>query len=377
MVTDLDRVVAILKSSPSYLEVFGVSEGGKSSQAKHLKQGYRRLAKILHPDGYTDQPSIDLASEAFSILQGFHAQAETAVANGTYGESPGSTVTTKRFTHLVQKLFTTGDLADVMFAESTISHSSEQVKSVVKLARSPRDNDLLIAEAQALKRLRRTGSDESLHPYVPRLLETFKLVDGKRRRQANVLERLEGFYTLEQVLQANPKGLDPLDMAWIWRRVLVAIGFAHEQETIHGAVLPSHVMILPEQHGVVLIDWSYSVKIEDDIKPIRAISPEYRDWYPEEVVNKHSPGKGTDLGMAAQTMIYLLGGDPITLATPKSVPKAFRAFFRGCVQPRQVARPQDAWMLLKEFDELLESLGGPYFPRRFRAFSMPNGMEHP
>jgi hypothetical protein len=31
-------------------------------------------------------------------------------------------------------------------------------------------------------------------------------------------------------------------------------------------------------------------------------------------------------------------------------------------------RPQDAWRLLEEFDELLGDL---YGPRRFRAFAMP------
>jgi hypothetical protein len=49
-------------------------------------------------------------------------------------------------------------------------------------------------------------------------------------------------------------------------------------------------------------------------------------------------------------------------------PAPLRAFLRGCLLPRQEARPQDAWLLLAELDDVLERL---YGPRAFRPFTMP------
>ena len=79
------------------------------------------------------------------------------------------------------------------------------------------------------------------------------------RRHANLIGALGGFRSLAEVRSAFPAGLDPRDAAWMWRRLLVAIGAAHRAGVIHGAVLPEHVLIHPAEHGLVLVDWCYSV----------------------------------------------------------------------------------------------------------------------
>jgi hypothetical protein len=66
----------------------------------------------------------------------------------------------------------------------------------------------------------------------------------------------------------------------------------------------------------------------------------------------------TDIFMATGLMLRLIA-DP---------PEALRRFARGCRFDRPRMRPQDAWRLLEEFDELLADL---YGPRRFRPFAMP------
>ncbi len=166
-------------------------------------------------------------------------------------------------------------------------------------------------------------------------------------------------------------------MAWMWRRLLFVLGYVHRRGIVHGAVLPAHVMILPAQHGLVLVDWCYSSIASDDSNgnpPIKAIVEAYRGWYPEEVLKKQVPGPATDIAMATRCVVQLMGGDPLTGNLPDRVPVPFRAFFKGCLAVRQAARPDDAWGLLHEFDELLEHLGPPYFPRRFRPFTMPTGV---
>jgi hypothetical protein len=47
------------------------------------------------------------------------------------------------------------------------------------------------------------------------------------------------------------------------------------------------------------------------------------------------------------------------------VPQRLGAFAAGCTLATRSRRPDDAWELLREFDELIERLWGP---RRFRPF---------
>jgi serine/threonine protein kinase len=246
--------------------------------------------------------------------------------------------------------------------------------AIGKVARRAADNDLLRAEAQAIRRLRGADGDPERIAYIPELLDAFDYGEaGKTRRATNVLARLDGFSTLEQVRAAYPSGVPPLDMAWIWRRLLLVLGYAHRRGVIHGAALSAHIMIHPDQHGVVLLDWCYASIANGGAQPaIKAIVERYRGYYPEEVFAKRAPSPATDIGMAARCMVALLGGDPLTGKFGETqAPKPIQTFLRGCIAVKQSMRPDDAWKLLEEFDGLLERLGDPYFPRRFHPFVLP------
>jgi serine/threonine protein kinase len=245
----------------------------------------------------------------------------------------------------------------------------------VKIAKNPLDSDLLQTEAMALKRLYANDAEEKWQGYVPKLLDSFVYAANEgSRRQTNVTPLLKGFYSLDELRQMFPAGIDPRHAVWIFRRLLAALGFAHDNNVIHGAVLPRHVMILPEQHGLVLVDWCYASVADAGLTlpPIKALVNAYKNWYPEEVFDKRSPSPATDIVMAARCIVALLGGDPVAGVLPRTVPLQIRAFLRGCMQGHQSRRPQNAWLLLKEFDELLESMGAPYFPRRFLPLVLPN-----
>ena len=165
-----------------------------------------------------------------------------------------------------------------------------------------------------------------------------------------------GAYTAEEVRRAYVAAADAKDVAWIWRRLLVALGAAHRAGMVHGAALPPHVCVLPEEHGLVLIGWTCAVETG---RPIPAISGAYESWYPKEVMTKEPATPATDVALGARCMLFLLGED---------APAALRRFFRGCLLPAPRQRPQDAWALLREFDELLARLWGP---RRFHPFAVP------
>jgi hypothetical protein len=262
---------------------------------------------------------------------------------------------------------------DHLVARGDIANLYRSHRGLLKLARRPADNDLLDTEATALTRLR-THGDSRLEAYVPRLIEIQRHLDPLSGvvRHANVLAQLDGFRSLAQVRTAFPDGLDPRDAAWMWRRLLVAIGFAHRAGLVHGAVLPEHVMIHPGEHGLVLIDWCYSVTASSHASAamvpssawrhggaVPAIVGRYRDWYPAEMFARQPPGPGTDIYLAARCMTYLMG---------EHAPRPLAAFAAGCTLRNPRRRPDDAWQLLGELDELLDRC---YGPRTFRPFAIP------
>lgn len=285
---------------------------------------YRRLARLTHPDANPGSPS---AVTAFAKLADLWKQRQ--------GGHPG-------------QLIAAGDIANLY----------EHARGLLKLARHPADNDLLDREAKALIKLR-TTCDKRFRPYVPTLMERQRHQDPTTRaeRNANLITRQDGFVALADVKTAYPAGLDPRDAAWMWRRLLVAVGFAHQAGVIHAAVVPDHVLIHPADHGLVLIDWCYA--ITEPGEPAAAVPARYAGWYPPEVHRRLPPGPDLDIWLAARCMIDLMGD---------LAPRPLARFARGCLLPNPATRPIDAWRLLGELDAVLERL---YGPRSFRPLVMP------
>lgn len=375
MTTELLTAAERLRRAVDYRDVFGTAPDPGTDLGTHIKRRYRELVRIVHPDRHVSASDRAVASDAIQRLAKFHDEAEQAAEEGRFGQPILlATVRSRKAVHEIIQPLGSGDIC-TLYGGRTRADTAER-PTFFKIAKATTDSDLLQAEARVLKKLHGPDADPKWQVFVPILVDSFAYHEtGKPRRQANVIERLEGFYNLRQVAQAFTRGIDPLHMVWIWRRLLVALGYAHDNGVVHGAVLPEHVMILPEQHGLVLVDWCYASIREDGTYPtIKAAVNKYREWYPPEVLDKQPPGPATDIMMAARTMIDLLGGDPVRGIAPSRTPKPLRAFLRSCLHENSAMRPDDAWRLLLEFDELLEQMGPPYFPRRFRPFTMPSGV---
>jgi serine/threonine protein kinase len=297
---------------------------------------YRRLAQLTHPDAH---PGDARAARAFAKLADLWRR---------HRDGHGA-------------LVARGDIANLYRVS----------QGLLKVTRDPADNDLMRAETIALAALR-TRVERRFQAYFP------ELVLAQRRRdpssgaehRANVIVELTGFRSLAEIRSAvsharpapGPAGLDPRDAAWMWRRLLVAVGAAHRAGLIHGAVLPEHVMIHAGEHGLVLVDWCYSWPGLLGRAPagrVRAVVKRYRDWYPHEVLSGHRAGPDLDIWLATRCMTELIGD---------LMPAPMAAFARGCLLASPSRRPADAWSLLAELDDLLERL---YGPRTFRPFAMP------
>ncbi|PDP88843.1 molecular chaperone DnaJ [Glycomyces fuscus] len=347
---DAEREVA-LAGDP--VELFGPLPGGggvpPAATARH-----RGLARALHPD--TAPPGSGTAPFA-RLSELWDLYRAMAAGDLRFGDL---TLATGAHTYRVGGArLARGDVADL---HPVRYRAPDWRDAVLKLPRAPRDNDLLEAEATALRRVRERGH-ERYRAFVPELVESFKHRDAATgvERRANVLGRLRGFHTLAEVRRAHPDGVDPRDAAWMWRRLLVAVGNAARAGVVHGAVVPEHVMIHPAEHGLVLVDWCYSVTAHAPrtAPHVPAMVPGREDLYPPEVAARRPALPQTDIHMATRCVEYVTAG---------RLPRRLRAFARGCTLPAPGRRPRDGFALLGELDEALESL---YGPRRFRPFTMP------
>ncbi|MEU4639773.1 serine/threonine protein kinase [Micromonospora sp. NPDC023814] len=317
------EAIRLVAAARTDADLFGADEPARR---------YRELVAALHPDRVPADSAVRAeATDAFvRVTTRWRARRVTVLGGYRLGAPAHS-----------------GDLADLYDVGAD---------RLLKLPRRPTDNDLMAREAHALRALAERGDPRYL-PYVPRLVEEFRHRDpdtGAERR-ITVLATAPGLHDLTEVRRAYPDGLDARDAAWMWRRLLVALGLAHRAGVVHGAVLPPHVLIEPDGHGVVLVDWCFSVV---DGGAVPALVPGHEDWYPAEVVAKRPCGPGTDIAMATRCMTWLMG--------PRA-PRELLAFAQGCLRPALNARPGDAWRLLRELDEVLDRL---YGPRTFRPFTL-------
>jgi hypothetical protein len=362
---ELERIGGTLQRATAPEEVFGTLAGTAQEMLDTGRDIFRQMAKVLHPDLYAGTAEWKRAHAAFTQLAGFWEQARTKIGNGTYGtlaDFEPFTLQTSTTTYIVERLLTRRNIC-ALYCGRTAAGSP----CILKIPVQPGANDLLANEARILKHLQASAHYAQWRYFVAQLVESFAYHEKRSgiTRQINVLEFIDGLYSLKEVCAAYPQGVDPRDMAWMWRRLLVALGFTHASGVIHGAVLPDHILIQPREHGVVLIGWSSAVR---EGERISAISSAYRCWYPAEVFAHAEPLPGLDIAMAARCMFELLGGDPLKQTLPEHIPWQLASYLQGCMLATPEQRPQDARCLLADFDALLARLWGP---RMFRAFVMP------
>lgn len=234
------------------------------------------------------------------------------------------------------------------------SHTAAESLYLLKVARSLEGNAHLENERKTLTKLLGVAGKATYRHYLPALVDSF-LARGRVPQRINVFRWEPDFYTLEQVHEQHP-ALDGRHLAWIFKRLLTVLGFSHRQNIIHGAVLPCHVSIHAAGHGLQLAGWGRSVAVG---QRIRTVPARYRDWYPAEVQHQRPARPATDLFLAARCLVYLAGGDPATNRMPEAVPPPMQRFLQTCLLESASMRPDDAWALIEDFDELLYALYGP------------------
>jgi serine/threonine protein kinase len=247
-----------------------------------------------------------------------------------------------------------GDFADLYRGRGA------QGAAVLKIARERADNDLLLNEARVLRKLWAQPARQQKH--LPALWDAFTTAEG---HAGLALSRVEGAWDLHQVKARHPAGLPLEHLVWIMERSLSVLGYAHSQGVLHANVEPAHLLVRPQDHNVILLDWSCAV-----VEPART-GEGFRylneGWSAPEVSRRQPPLPAADLYALGRVMIWLAGGDVEARTLPEGVDERLVRLLRFCTLASPLQRAQDAWELYTQLRALREALFGG---RRFRRLSM-------
>lgn len=302
---------------------------------------YKYLARQCHPDLFTDPLEKARAEGAFKKLGEYYAYVTGKVVSNLPVIAG----------YVVERPLAKGDLCDLYQVTSTKDPGAH----VLKISQTPIDNDLVANEATALKLLHADKRSDEFKRYIPRLVESFK-ASG---RQANVMTMADRCFSLNDIGEMFPSGLDFRHLVWQFNRLLSVLGYAHRNGIVHGAILPAHLLYRPVDHGLVLVDWCYSVKIGE---PLKARVKFYAGLghYPPEVARKLPTTPATDIYMAA----YALRSSVLA----KNIPRRFLGIFEHCLAASPASRPQDAWDVQNNWKQKAEE---EYGPHRFIELQVP------
>ncbi|MDP9900053.1 lipopolysaccharide kinase InaA family protein [Variovorax ginsengisoli] len=158
--------------------------------------------------------------------------------------------------YLVKALVGKGPHCDVLLAER-LGAVHERV--TMKIARDAGHRDALAQELQVLSALQAIQAPGAAY-YTRRLPQPVGAgrADGGAGdlRDALVLRHPAGYWgSLADVMQTQPRGIDPRHAVWIWRRMLEVLGFLHANGWSHGDIAPAHALVHPHDHGILLIGW--------------------------------------------------------------------------------------------------------------------------
>ncbi len=209
---------------------------------------------------------------------------------------------------------------------------------------SPEDTELLLGEAKLLWHIH--------HYSLPTLRDFIQCDDGS---YVLVMTYIEGKELYKIVQEDYPQGIEPEHVCWMTQRMLNALHYLHFHGVIHGDVKPQNVIIKPEEHNAVLVDYGLATLRPGRKSRTAGYTPAFAA---PELILGQPPIPETDLYGLGVTMIYALGGDSYNKAYPSTVPRELQDFFNRLVVYDPLQRPRSAEELIRPLSDLREKIYG-------------------
>jgi len=261
----------------------------------------------------------------------------------------------------ISQRFAQGDISDVYTGERA-RWPTELV--IIKLLRDRKDIDQLKNEWAALQTLHQSDASgaDFFTTLIPQPIIHGDISAGSYvGKRVSIYRWTSGFHhTFDAVMQAYPQGIPTRASIWIWRRILEVLSFIHASGMVHGAVLPTHLLIQENEHGIRLVGYSCSGRIG---KKLRTISQTFESFYPQSARSRLTLTAQLDLAMSARCVVALLGGDPATASISTTVPAPITKILQRVARIEPTGQLyEDAWSIREELGEIAEQVyGAPQF----------------
>lgn len=224
---------------------------------------FKKLQRAVHPDLNPDR--LADATAAFVKLSEFHKR---------HGKGETLTFTTKKGS------WTLG--GDVWKSSGVRYRSVEgSTDTWVAYVATTQATGPFTEGHRILENLTKTLLEDDLNNtttyryFFPRIQDKFKLGDQRREARAISAEIPNSrWFPLSSFTS-----VDPRDIGWIARRALMALDLVHSKGYLHGSPHLEAFIIEPEQHGLMLKDWQYAIRMGETISNVdpRAIKA-YPSW---------------------------------------------------------------------------------------------------
>ncbi|GHU53399.1 hypothetical protein AGMMS49975_11350 [Clostridia bacterium] len=313
MTEELRKLVELILSANTCTDIFGTNK-------KRAKNLYHSYARQVHPDNVK---GIDTESVDFDKVFGKLSEFWEEFKNGGISASAASnTINSGRTTYTLKG----------------VDFENDRIK-VFRAVSSGGDNVQLVVERQKLKNeaydlLIKIAEQKEYTAFFPKAIDEFAIAQPDGEHAVYAQSVTDGFISLRRIKNAFDKSgqtIDGRDIAWIWRRVLTALGTMYDAEVLHNGLSDlDNILIHPAEHGLIITGW-YAGEFKQSASDLNDIAK----------------------------VFYELSAD---------APKDILNFFRGCLG-KNVYHP---FTLLEEFDNLLSVL---YGERKFHEFNIPANIE--
>jgi len=188
---------------------------------------------------------------------------------------------------------------------------------------SAQDEEILLDEARAIWDLR--------HFSIPCMRDILKMEDDSL---ALVMSYVPG-PTIEQIVEKHG-AIDAEHVAWICERALNALKYLHYHGVVHGDVKPQNIIVQPDTHTVVIVDYGLSL-IRSKNKSSKGYTPFFAA--PEQIKGDVGLLPESDFYGLGMTMIHALGGDVAGKKVPDSTPEPLCDFLKSFIKHSALERP--------------------------------------
>jgi serine/threonine protein kinase len=272
-----------------------------------IEAAYRALQREYHPDlARGDESTAKQINAAWEVLKDPTKRAEYDKESV---ELKGNTIGNYR---IVEKI-AEGGFGTTYLGEHLISQKPVCIKHCHQV--SPLYQETLVEEARAIWDLR--------HWSIPVMRDFLRLEDGSL---ALVMSFIPGL-TVEKLVQKTGR-LDPETVAWMMGRALNALKYLHFNGVVHGDVKPQNIIVQPETHSIVLVDFGLSLVKPTATSGAKGHTPGFAS--PEQLDGQPLVPE-SDLYSLALTMMYALSGSYEALEglrVPSDVPDTFCSFLK-------------------------------------------------